>query len=258
MRKPADKNNRNLQANEHSHRKIIYRQALGAVKHEMSGYKLDGNSFGPKFSRFSDEWHSGRVLLGLFRLFLFRNRNNRIHRISVPSKQIARYSENRIADVIKRDRRGRAIFPPKYHPDHSAIGSRMNGIALRSFRNRNNSQKDHKYRIFRTWSKQNSPKRTCPQSGFFNYICVSRKWYAFISFNAAVSHLWPTFLLRLTILFVAYAVSSWTISLSPSVWRAVEFRPPCASSETRSQSPLLSSPPEKLNKNWQGCALSSS
>ena len=32
-----------------------------------------------------------------------------------PIKQIARYSENRIADVIKTDRRGRAIFPPKYY-----------------------------------------------------------------------------------------------------------------------------------------------
>ena len=41
-RKPADLNNRNLQANEHSHRKIIW-QALGAVLHEMSCYKLDGN-----------------------------------------------------------------------------------------------------------------------------------------------------------------------------------------------------------------------
>ena len=48
-------------------------------------------------------------------------------------KQIARYSENRIADVIKRDRRERAIFPPKYYSVHSAIGSRMNGIAFRSF-----------------------------------------------------------------------------------------------------------------------------
>ena len=41
--------------------------------------------------------------------------------------------------MIKRDRRGRAIFPPKYYSVHSAIGSRMNGIA---FRNRNSSQKN--------------------------------------------------------------------------------------------------------------------
>ena len=57
-------------------------------------------------------------------------------------KQIARYSENRIADVIKRDRRECAIFPPKYYSVHSAIGSRMNGIAFRSLWNRNSSQKN--------------------------------------------------------------------------------------------------------------------
>ena len=57
-----------------------------------------------------------------------------------PIEKIARYSENRIADVIKRDRRGRAIFPPKYYSVHSAIGSRMNGISFCSFRNRNSSQ----------------------------------------------------------------------------------------------------------------------
>ena len=33
-----------------------------------------------------DEAKWGHVLLGLLRLFLFRNRNNRIHRISVPNK----------------------------------------------------------------------------------------------------------------------------------------------------------------------------
>ena len=35
-----------------------------------------------------------------------------------PIKQIARYSENRIADVIRRDRRRREIFPPKYYSVH--------------------------------------------------------------------------------------------------------------------------------------------
>ena len=40
----------------------------------------------------------GHVLLGLFRLFLFWNRTNRIHRISVPNKTDHRYSENRIGD----------------------------------------------------------------------------------------------------------------------------------------------------------------
>ena len=59
-----------------------------------------------------------------------------------PIKQIARYSENRIADVIKKDWRGRAIFPPKYYSVHSATGSRMDGIVFRSFRNRNSSQKN--------------------------------------------------------------------------------------------------------------------
>ena len=43
----------------------------------------------------------------------------------------------RIPDVMKTDRRGRAIFPPKYYSVHSAIGSRMNGIAFRSFRHGN-------------------------------------------------------------------------------------------------------------------------
>ena len=52
-------------------------------------------------------------------------------------KQIARYPENRIADVIKRDRRGRAFFPPKYYSVHSAIGSRINGMLFRSFRHGN-------------------------------------------------------------------------------------------------------------------------
>ena len=53
----------------------------------------------------------------------------------------------------------------------------------------------------------------------FLQLCVIPKWYALISFNAAVSDLWPNFYLRLTILFLAYAVSSWTISLSPNDWR---------------------------------------
>ena len=59
-----------------------------------------------------------------------------------PMKQIARYYENRIADMIKRDWRGRAIFPPKYYSVHSSIGGRMNGIVFRSFWNRNSSQKN--------------------------------------------------------------------------------------------------------------------
>ena len=107
--------------------------------------------------------HSGHVLLGLFRLFLFWNSNNRIHRISVPIKQIVRYSENRVADVIKRDQCGRAIFPPKYYSVHSAIGSRMDRIAFCSFWNRNSFQKNTS--TIWNWNKQNSPKRTCPQCG---------------------------------------------------------------------------------------------
>ena len=58
-----------------------------------------------------------------------------------PIKQIARYSEqNSWRD--QKDRCERAIFPPKYYSVHSAIGSRMNGIAFRSFWNRNSSQKN--------------------------------------------------------------------------------------------------------------------
>ena len=81
--------------------------------------------------------------MGLFRLFLFRNIGiTEYTEYQFPIKQIAHYSENRIADVIKRDRHGRAIFPPKYHSAHSAIRSSMNGIAFHSFWNRNSSQKN--------------------------------------------------------------------------------------------------------------------
>ena len=109
----------------------------------------------------------GCILLGLFWLFQFRFKNNRIHGISI-SKRTLIYSENEIlmAEVtweLLRVPTGRQAsgaggcvgFPAKkvpkrtrilpipskpysVQPVHSAIGSRMNGI---SFRKRNSSQK---------------------------------------------------------------------------------------------------------------------
>ena len=46
----------------------------------------------------------GRIILGLFRRFLFRYKNNRLHtEYQFPKEQTLCYSENRIADVTKID-----------------------------------------------------------------------------------------------------------------------------------------------------------
>ena len=111
----------------------------------------------------------GCILLGLFWLFLFRFRNNRIHGISISKrtlllymlqiwKQHRRWPENYY--ICARDRRGRprrisrqkfpkrtrilSILSKPYslHAVHSAIGSRMNGMIFRSFLKRNSSQKN--------------------------------------------------------------------------------------------------------------------
>ena len=60
----------------------------------------------------------GRVLLELFRRFLFRYKNNRTYRVSIPKRTDLCYSENRIADMTKiktiRPRKSRnTTFPPK-------------------------------------------------------------------------------------------------------------------------------------------------
>ena len=109
----------------------------------------------------------GRILLELFRRFLFRYKNNRTYRVSIPKRTDLCYSENRIADVTKikamRPRKsGYAIFPPKdgrqlpkehdyrlfclfrtnRYSVNSAIRSRIDGILFRSFQNQNRSQKN--------------------------------------------------------------------------------------------------------------------
>ena len=108
-------------------------------------------------------------LLGLFRRLLFRTviRITEHTEYQFPKEQTLCYSENRIADVAKieatrltrvwvrnsppKDRRKL----PKEHDDrlfclfrtnrysvYSAIGSRIDGILFRSFRNQNRSQKN--------------------------------------------------------------------------------------------------------------------
>ena len=115
-----------------------------------------------------ESWLFGCILLGLFWIFLFRFRNNRIHGISV-SKRTLIHSENGIlmAEVTWEllrlptgsqvtDAGSRVGFPATKFPKrtrilpipcrsysvHSAIGSRMNGMIFRSFRKRNSSQKN--------------------------------------------------------------------------------------------------------------------
>ena len=97
------------------------------------------------------------ILLGLFWLFLFRFRNNRIHGISISKTTLLHVSDQPEAS---RDRSGRPrkisrqkvpkrtrilSIPSKahsFHSVHSAIGSRMNGMIFRSFQKRNSSQKN--------------------------------------------------------------------------------------------------------------------
>ena len=105
----------------------------------------------------------GRILLGLFSGIKITEHTE----YQFPKEQTLCYSENRIADVTKikamRPRKsGYAIFPPKdgrqlpkehdyrlfclfrtnRYSVNSAIGSRIDGILFRSFRNQNRSQKN--------------------------------------------------------------------------------------------------------------------
>ena len=98
--------------------------------------------------------------MGLFWLFLFRFRNNKIHGISISKRTLLHDSDldRYFQPEASRDRRGRPRrisrqkFPKRtgimyilskphsFHSVHSAIGSRMNGMIFRSFRKRNISQ----------------------------------------------------------------------------------------------------------------------
>ena len=108
--------------------------------------------------------------MGPFRQFIFRYKNNTTHRISIPKRTGLCYSENRIADVTKTNamrlrKSGYAIFllkdrrklpkehnyrlfclfptlPHSVYLVNSVIGSRIDGILFRSFRNQNSSQKN--------------------------------------------------------------------------------------------------------------------
>ena len=90
----------------------------------------------------SSSTYLGRVLLGLFRLFLFRNRSNRIHRISVPNKtDRALFREQNSWRDQKRPARTRN-FPAKILFRPFCYGEQNERKSIPSFRNRNSSQKN--------------------------------------------------------------------------------------------------------------------
>ena len=105
--------------------------------------------------------------MGLFWLFLFRFRNNRIHGISISKRKLLHVSDldryfhsnffnhkpaatgagSRVGFPAKNfNKRTRILSilskPHYFHSVHSAIRSRMNGMIFRSFRKRNSSQKN--------------------------------------------------------------------------------------------------------------------
>ena len=105
------------------------------------------------------------ILLGLFWLFLFRFRNNRIHGTSISKRTLLHVSDldryfhsnfinqkpaptgagGRIGFPAKKfPKRTRILSilskPHSFHSVQSAIGSRMNGMIFRSFQKRNSSQ----------------------------------------------------------------------------------------------------------------------
>ena len=108
----------------------------------------------------------GCILLGLIWLFLFRFRNNIIHGISISKRTLLHVSDCIAISIpifqpdASRDRHGRPrrifrqIFPKRtrilsilskphsFHSVHCAIGRRMNGMIVRSFRKRNSFQKN--------------------------------------------------------------------------------------------------------------------
>ena len=138
-------------------------------------------------------FYYGCILLGLFWLFLFRFRNNRIHGISISKRTLRHVSDLETISEVTCEllylrthlsvsehgaRVGFTYFPKErvilsipskthsYHSVHSVIGSRMNGMIFRLFRKRNSSQKNT-YRLLRVFLFRNSPKRTRP---IFNSI----------------------------------------------------------------------------------------
>ena len=109
----------------------IYNVKYNVIEHETS--PLIRSSW----RRFT---YLGCILLGLFWLFLFRLRNNRIHGVSISKRTLLHVSDQPEAS---RDRRGRPrrisrqkcpkrrrilSIPSKPHSVHSAIGGRMNGM----------------------------------------------------------------------------------------------------------------------------------
>ena len=108
----------------------------------------------------------GRVLLGLFRLFLFRNRNNRIHRISVPNKTdralFRKQWSNSWRDQKRPARTRNFLAKILFRPFCYREQNERNSIPFRN-NIRNISQKEHKYRLFRNWNKRNILERTCPK-----------------------------------------------------------------------------------------------
>ena len=107
------------------------------------------------------------ILLGLFWLFLFRFRNNRIHGISISKRTLLHISDLETKSEVtwellylpthlsvRPSRISRQIFPKRtrvlsipnkphsFHSVHSAIGSRMNEMIFCSLRKRNSYQKN--------------------------------------------------------------------------------------------------------------------
>ena len=118
------------------------------------------------------------ILLGLFWLFLFRLRNNRIQfpneLLLILKTEYSWRGDLRTTSFSNQelgDLRGwpRWIFPPKIsqknvysaysvHAVHSAIGSRMNRMIFRSARKRNSSQKNTNTVCSEYSCSRNSPK----------------------------------------------------------------------------------------------------
>ena len=86
--------------------------------------------------------------MGLFQLFLFRFRNNRIHGTSISKRTLLDLEKEypwRIEVTWKLLCLRILSIPSKpysFHSVHSAVGIRMNGMIFHSFRKRNSSQKN--------------------------------------------------------------------------------------------------------------------
>ena len=120
-------------------------------------YSLQWAEFILHINKYMYNW--GCIILGLFWLFLFQFRNNRIHGISITKRTLLhgttisahalecqRTWRSRRVSRQKFPKRTRILSIPSkpysFHSVHSAIENRMNGMIFRSFRKRNSSQRN--------------------------------------------------------------------------------------------------------------------